>query len=174
MKWGRHNRNSLESAKAKFIAKTLPSEDGCINWIGAVGSHKRYGIVGIAGKHWLAHRAAWFLFKGDPSGFNVCHKCDNGLCVNVEHLFLGTQKDNVRDMESKQRSNHPSGAAHGRAKLTAEDVASIRARWPNESATTLAKAFGVSRPTISRIVNGSGWNAAYQQKSGGPNFPAKS
>lgn len=158
MKWGRHNRHSIESAKARFMARVEQQPDGCWKWIGAKGGHGRYGSVGLLGKAWLAHRAAWYLFTGNnPDAMYVCHKCDNGLCVNPEHLFIGTQEDNVRDMEAKNRSNHPSCEKHGRAKLTAEQVQSIRARWPSTSMANLAKEHGVSKPTIRRIVNGTGW-----------------
>lgn len=159
MKWGRHNRWNLDIARAKFLARTTRKPNGCIEWAGAIGSHKRYGVLGIAGRHWLAHRAAWFLFKGeDPADACVCHSCDNGLCVNVDHLFIGSQDDNVRDMENKKRSRHPSGADHGRAKLTVEQVHEIRTRHSNgEAIRALARAFGVSPPSISRIVRGVGW-----------------
>jgi hypothetical protein len=130
---------------------------GCWRWMGAIGSHKRYGSVHIAGKSWLAHRGAWFLFKGDPGALNVCHTCDNGMCVNPDHLFLGTQLDNVHDMEAKQRSKHPSGAAHGRSKLTATDVEDIRRCCTTESILSMATRFKVSKPTIARIVKGVGW-----------------
>jgi hypothetical protein len=75
----------------------------------------------------LAHRAAWLLFNGEfDRKLCVCHKCDNGLCVNRKHLFLGSQTDNIHDMEKKGRAYHKSGELHGRAKLTWKDVRRIR------------------------------------------------
>lgn len=152
-------RYTIEGARSRFIQKTVADDSGCIIWTGGLGSHKRYGVVGINGKTWLAHRAAWFLFTGeDPGTSTVCHKCDNGLCVNVDHLFLGTQGDNVRDMETKGRGNHPRNENHGRAKLTNKDVIDIRILYSNgASIRSLAKAYNISPPCIKRAVDGSGW-----------------
>lgn len=159
MRWGRHNRISLEDAQASFLAKTRQGDNGCLIWTGALGSHKRYGICGVAGRHWLAHRAALFLFRGiDPQEQVVRHKCDNGLCVNIDHLELGTQKDNVADAETRGRARHPSAENHGRAKLTWEQVREIRAcHAAGEAIRALARRFPVDRTNISRIVKGKGW-----------------
>ena len=108
----------------------------------------------------MAHRAAWFLFKGEDPGSNcVCHHCDNGLCVNVDHLFLGTQGDNVHDMEAKRRSYHPTGAKHGRAVLTAEDVARIRELHAEGMPTrAIARLFPqVNRTTVASVIKGTTW-----------------
>ena len=74
--------------------------EDCIIWEGPLWSQGRYGRDGNQG----AHRAAWIRAKGPiPVGMSVCHKCDNGLCVNPEHLFLGTSKDNMQDCKAKGR-----------------------------------------------------------------------
>lgn len=76
----------------------------CIIWHGAVWSQGRYGMDKINGKNTTAHRAAWIRARGAiPDGLVVCHTCDNGLCVNIEHLFIGTMKDNMRDCIKKGR-----------------------------------------------------------------------
>lgn len=76
----------------------------CIIWKGTKWSQGRYGKDEIDGKSMGAHRAAWIRAKGAiPNGLVVCHKCDNGLCVNVDHLFLGTPKDNMQDCLHKGR-----------------------------------------------------------------------
>ena len=78
--------------------------DGCIIWTGNVWAKGRYGMDTINGKVMGAHRAAWIRVNGPiPKGLVACHKCDNGLCVNVEHLFLGTLKDNMQDCSRKGR-----------------------------------------------------------------------
>ncbi len=156
MEWGRHNRHSTEKAIARFLAKVIKEQNGCWIWVGAKGGGGRYGSVAIAGRVLLAHRGSWFLFRGEPGDMNVCHTCDNGMCVNPDHLFLGTQRDNVHDMETKKRSNHPRCEKHGRAKLTAEQVAIIRLRG-SESVSSLAMEFNVAQPSIRRILNGTGW-----------------
>lgn len=158
MKWGRHNRESLDAAKERFLAK-VEITDTCWLWRGAIGSHGRYGSCSVAGRSWLAHRAAWFLFKSeDPIGQTVCHKCDNGLCVNPDHLFIGSQADNIADMESKGRARHPAGERHGRAKLTADQVREIRAKHAaGQAIRALSREYGIARPNIRRIINGTGW-----------------
>ena len=160
MKWGRNNRFSTDTAVELFMAKVEKDPiSGCWNWVGAIGSHKRYGIVGVAGKHWLAHRAAWFLFKGlDPGKQYVCHHCDNGFCVNPDHLFIGDQTANMQDMERKGRAYHPACEKHGRAKLTNEQVKEIRLKHGiGISSRSLGREYGVSKTSILRIINGKGW-----------------
>ena len=158
-RWGSHGRWTIENARSRFLSKTRRAKSGCLEWTGAIGSHGRYGSVAHRGRRLLAHRLAWILFVGeDPGERCVLHRCDNGLCVSIDHLFLGTQGDNVHDMESKRRSRHPSGEAHGRSKLTKRDVAEIRRRRARgETLRGLAKDFSVSHPTIANIVHNRGW-----------------
>jgi hypothetical protein len=87
-------------------------QSGCHLWIGGVGP-KGYGRFTFDGKRVLAHRAAYTLKCGPiPAGLHVLHRCDVPMCVNVDHLFLGTQADNMRDMCAKGRHNGPRGVTH--------------------------------------------------------------
>lgn len=80
-------------------------DTGCWEWI--KGYSGMYGKVRIKYKTMLAHRASYIAFKGQiPEKMLVCHKCDNPKCVNPEHLFLGTQKDNINDAIKKGRVNY--------------------------------------------------------------------
>lgn len=84
-------------------------DDDCWLWVRATTSQGRYGYFKWQNRSWQAHRAAWTLTHGPiPDGLVVCHRCDVTLCVRPDHLFLGTQADNVRDMWEKGRGYVPS------------------------------------------------------------------
>jgi hypothetical protein len=126
-------------------------------WLWAASKDKRgYGQVRMGNRTMRSHRVAWFLRYGSlpPPDKMVCHSCDNPACVRPSHLFLGTSKSNIEDMDRKgRRVNHPHyGEDHGRAVLTEENVREIRARLKlGEQQKLLAKEFGVSKPTICAI-----------------------
>ena len=77
-------------------------ETGCLLWIGT-RTARGYGRLSIGGKFWLAHRAAWMTRNGPiPAGLFVCHRCDVRTCINPDHLYLGTAKDNAADIWAKR------------------------------------------------------------------------
>ena len=139
------------------------SDDLCWIWTGY--SHLYgYGLLRIGSlthqtrRMETAHRISYAIHHGDiPVGMFVCHRCDHPECVNPNHLFLGNNDDNMRDCYTKNRTAH--GEKQGRHKLTANDVLRIREYSKNKTKTgvELAKTFGISRATVSNIINGKIW-----------------
>ena len=85
----------------RFWAK-VEKTDGCWLWTAST-INSGYGAVGFMGHRTTAHRMSWFLAHGSWPDLCVLHRCDVKLCVRPDHLFLGTQADNVRDMDEKGR-----------------------------------------------------------------------
>lgn len=135
---------NLISARLAKYAKLMPS--GCVEWIGSK-NRRGYGQLRYMGSPRLAHRLSYIVATeaslDSISGKMVCHHCDNPACINPNHLFLGTGKDNVQDMCRKDRHS---------GRLTAQDVAEIRAS--DASRATLAERFGVAVTTISAARSG--------------------
>lgn len=107
-----------------------------------------------------AHRVAWDLTYGPiPDGMLVLHRCDNPSCVRPDHLFLGTQTDNMLDRKAKGRGNHRRGSRHGRAKLTEAQVLEIRSRYAagDVTQTQLGDEYGVCHVVIGNIVRRRLW-----------------
>lgn len=130
---------------------------GCIT---AEGSPNKagYGRVTIKGKRMYAHRVAYEQHKGQiPEGMMVCHTCDNPICINPDHLFLGTQKDNMSDAKSKGRNSPPpvhAGEDHHLAQLSDDEVNDIRGfHLMGIPQVEIARMYNVSRFTINKIVN---------------------
>ncbi len=141
----------------------LPFE--CWEWQACRKQHG-YGFFGSGldghPNNTLAHRMAWMLEYGPiPEGFKILHRCDNPPCVNLNHLFIGTQHQNVLDMESKGRGRHPAGEACGGSKLTIRQVEQIRELATGGTfQTAIAAQFGIGQSTVSSIVRRATWRAA--------------
>lgn len=137
----------------KYVEKT----DSCWNWTSAL-TFDGYGEFFLNGQSVRAHRVSWELTIGAiPHGLHVCHHCDNRRCVRVDHLFLGTNAENVADKVRKGRQStiRLFGEAHGGAKLTTQQVLEMRAASGTMKA--LAKRYGVSRASVCRIRKGTQW-----------------
>jgi HNH endonuclease len=149
----------------RFWAKVARRESGCWEWTASCASNG-YGKFRLNGRLHQAHRVAFEMSVGPiPGDLLVCHRCDNRLCCNPAHLFLGTKSDNARDMIAKGRHwivNDPGrratgGAAHLSRLLPAdvEQIFALRARGWTQRA--IARAVGTAQGHVSRILAGKCW-----------------
>lgn len=147
-----------DSARAR-LRRLTDYTDGCWLFRGHIDGIG-YGRLPALGEN-KAHRVSWIVHRGRiPFGMNVLHKCDVRNCVNPDHLWLGTQAENVRDMYSKGRNRVV--ALHGErnpmARLTRTQVDEIRAMVAaGAKQRDACKKFNVSPMTVSRIVRGEAW-----------------
>ncbi len=111
----------------RFVSKSS-DPDGCWIWTGYKDPNG-YGRVSVSpSRDRLAHRVAWMLTKGRWPAKSLLHRCDNPPCIRPDHMFEGTQRDNMRDMDNKgrRRTGKLCGEKCGFAKLTADLVRTIR------------------------------------------------
>lgn len=128
---------------------------------------KGYGTIRVDGEPTYAHRLSYLLGVGAiPEGLFVLHRCDNPRCINPQHLFVGTCKDNTMDSIAKGRASDPStvvlrGEDNPQAKLRAVDIPSIRQRIAaGDSLKAIAATYNVSSSTIAGIKYGNTWRDA--------------
>ena len=141
----------------RFFKRVGKIDSGCWLWLASLNNG--YGqFRRDDGSIILAHRYSYLLHNENAiDRLVVMHYCDNPLCVNPEHLILGTQAENVMDMHHKGRAKKRGliGEAHGQAKLNEEKVRLIRAS--ENSIAAIAKEFDVSRATIYDVLNRKIW-----------------
>ena len=136
------------SPRQRFESKIYKT-DSCWLWTGANDGRFGYGSFKVSGKTIKAHRFAWILEHGSiPSGMCILHKCDVPQCVNVNHLYVGTKKDNTIDRELRGR--------HPKTKVSVGDVIAIRSwhKSGNVMMKDIAHYYNVSPATITYILNG--------------------
>ena len=134
----------------RFWSKVVKTPSGCWEWAGA-RNMRGYGKITVNGKKWSTHRLSMILAGHDIAGLLVCHHCDNPPCVNPDHLFVGTQQDNMTDMTNKGRSRHPLTNDEARA-IRSEARFGVRGRYGNGNITELARRYNVARSTIGDIA----------------------
>lgn len=171
-----------ESLRVFHESYAVNQESGCWEWLKSL-TPKGYGIFNRDG-YQTAHRWAFATLCTEiPKGLCVCHRCDNRKCVNPDHLWLGTQADNIADMFEKGRDRQyigprpwvgrygdenvsrvhrdrmPRGERTNTAKLTAEKVLEIRRAYQAREANQveLAAAHGVTQTAISCIILRKSW-----------------
>lgn len=142
--------------KKTFHDKAYPEPNtGCWLWIGS-GDKNGYGRIKINRKNIQAHRLSYQLFKGDiPNSMLICHTCDVPACVNPDHLFLGTAKENSQDSVKKGRDFR----GKRNAKLSKEQVLIIRQirTSTNHTYAEIAEKFGVTIAAVTDVCLKRNW-----------------
>lgn len=153
----------VSDLKERFLSKISIVQSGCWEWTARLDSHG-YGRCYFNGKHIGAHRVSWFIFnKNFPNNTNVLHRCDNPKCVNPDHLFLGTQKDNMIDKINKNRGKFPGptiplkGENNKNHKLTNEEILEIRKIGKSMLQREIAEIYGICQTQVGRILNKVHW-----------------
>jgi hypothetical protein len=137
--------------KSKII---INSDTDCWEWQGCIGP-EGYGRSCWRGVQENAHRVSFRVFKGGiKKGNFICHTCDNMICVNPDHLYSGTQKDNMKDKRLRKRSAVENNYG---AKLNWDDVNWIRSKKGILMTKELADIYGVTPTSISSILNNRTW-----------------
>ncbi len=140
----------IRSDRQRFEKKLVVLPDGCWKWVASMMA-RGYGQFSFDGKWTLAHRVSWILYRGSiPDDMLVLHKCNNTSCVNPDHLYIGTQYENV--MDSIRAGDHSV------VKLNEFDVACIKRMLRDKiSQWLIAWTYKVTQPTISRISTSKRW-----------------
>jgi len=158
--------NTRRTELAVRFARHVRKTDGCWEWTGAkLNGYGKIGVpTGATRKSWRArsaHRVSYELANGPiTDGLFVCHRCDNPGCVRPDHLFLGTQKENIADMYSKGRESGCGvrGEGNPSARFEAKDAALLRYLADcGVRQHRLIPLFGVTRSTVSRVALRKSW-----------------
>jgi HNH endonuclease len=134
---------SAESACNRFVEKCEPRSNGCIEWIAAT-TPNGYGVFWIGtrrtGQMQIAHRWLFEQAYGmQPADIDVCHTCDNRRCVNIDHMFAGTRKENMEDAKRKGRLGGPRKSKGQSEKRFAELMERWRARTAEAIQTEISR-----------------------------------
>jgi hypothetical protein len=153
-------RYKMDDSTLKRFMDKVKTVGECWQWTGANTRKKNgYGVIRIGTTKILTHRLSWLHHKGEiPDSSLVLHQCDNSLCVRPDHLFLGTQQDNVTDMMNKNRRgihDVSKGVDHFNSKLTPEIIKAIASDIRTQA--EIAKQYNVSQSVISKIKLNQAW-----------------
>jgi len=162
-----------EKDKERFFSKIKPVESGCHEWQDCRIGKSGYGRFYIRNIPLMAHRVAYLLATGkQPKELHVCHHCDNPRCCRADHLFLGTQADNMRDRTEKGR--YARGERIPSAILTAESVTQIRQEYSLGILTQkqISEKFQVGKTAIYSVVKHRKWKhlSSLEELGGCKNF----
>lgn len=160
-----YSEDNFERSHLERILNKCTKVGDCLIWKGAVTRGRNgYGRIRIKRKGWCVHRVVWTITKGlIPDNRVILHSCDTPLCCNVEHMVIGTQLDNVKDMikKNRDRKNAPRGERAGNTKITEADaiwiVKNHKRFDPVFGTTPMAKTLGIGVAQVSRIASGKRW-----------------
>jgi hypothetical protein len=150
---------NLDELRDRLLRRIVINNNGCWEWQGAINNHG-YGVIKVTNlsgngeiRTFYVHRMSYLCHKGNLcSDKLVCHKCDNPICINPDHLFLGTNKDNMDDMQNKNRKVVNSDVHYGNnyaGKMVLANGVVYK------SYTEAGKALGISGNSVKkRIKNG--------------------
>lgn len=153
------SKDYLDKIK-KRIGNSIDLEGECWRWTKTI-CKSGYGQISYRSSREYAHRVSYIVHKGEiPDGLHVCHTCDNKWCVNPDHLWVGTQKDNAQDMVMKNRKITVFGEENGKSKLTKNDVLEIRKSYKKgiKGYPQIAKQFSISTSTVQAIIERRTWD----------------
>lgn len=153
---------NLADINQKLFFEKVKKTETCWLWIGAIFKGRGYGQFAVKRHPQKAHRVSWVIrFGSVPNNLGVLHSCDTPLCVNPDHLWLGTALDNAQDMVNKGRQKFnpdpPKGEESPHAILNTEQVLFIIANRGIISQRKLARLFGVGQTTIRHIQKRDTW-----------------
>jgi len=156
--WKRATQEEIKNHIKIVIESNVSWKNGCLEWIGYVDKDG-YGRMKYFKKFVHSTRLIWFIEKDEyPEGKVICHTCDNPSCLNIDHLFLGTVKDNTKDAFDKGRRIGRRGKKSNFAKLTIEEVIKIKIMLKEKiPQRTIGEIFGVSRGAICDISRNRNW-----------------
>ena len=137
------------------FSKGIRVTPGCWLWLKSKDT-KGYGLLRVNGKQEKTHRVSYRLFVGPiPDGLHICHRCDTPACVNPDHLFTGTNKENMEDRERKGRGVRQFGEAHHNAKITMDIARAIRT--DSRKQREIGAAYGISQHTVWQVKQNIIW-----------------
>jgi hypothetical protein len=138
-------KNTVETCAERLRERSKVTPTGCMEWQGA--KHwKGYGVLNLEGVSEKAHRVAYIAAHGSiPAGMHALHRCDNRACVNAEHLFLGTNEENIADKVAKDRASK---------RLTLKKALEIKGMIGTTTQGEIARLYGIAQSTVSRIASG--------------------